>query len=251
MYAHCEYDAGYLVFDRGGTVLEVWRRATDARSSPLPAVKGMSQPDSHMHETADAAFSAADAADPLRGQFVPHALLAVPAGRLAYHLVGTMLVVSSESDAVAFLFDVASGELLEKLDLSSGDDEAWSEIHYVELDPTRRRVFLSTDNGVLVYANEMVHVEGSPDELHTKLVAHIFSESDSRRWMRYAIPDLRLGWVVSDSAPFQALVWKATAGRPPHGASPYIRETLHAGLRSQLTGLQMLPMSLQTAAISL
>ena len=235
------------MFDRDGMVLEVWRRA---RSSPLPAVKGMSQPDSHMHETADAAFSAPDAADPLRGQFVPHALLAVPARRLCYHLVGTMLVVS-ESDSVAFLFDVASGELLEKLDLSRGDNGTWSEIHYVELDPTRRRVFISTDNGVLVYANEMAHVEGSLDELRTKLVTHIFSKSDSRRWMRYAIPNLRPGSVVSDSAPFQALVWKATAGRPPHGASSYVRETLYADLCSQLTGSQTLPMSHQTAAISL
>ncbi|KAH7090861.1 major facilitator superfamily domain-containing protein [Auriculariales sp. MPI-PUGE-AT-0066] len=166
MYAHVEYSCGYLVFDRGGDALEVWRRATDVERKPLNPIAVLSQPDSFMFRAAAEASIRAEArtehslVPDLRGRFVPHALLRTPVAGYAYHLVGTHLVVASQAALCAFIYDVETGELLDDvaLDCHRGYAPDWDELRYIEVDPARRRVFVSTEHGVYVYANEDVEV---------------------------------------------------------------------------------------------
>ncbi|KZV78981.1 hypothetical protein EXIGLDRAFT_838951 [Exidia glandulosa HHB12029] len=183
-YAHCEYDAGYLVFDRQGNSLEVWRRASGM--SDLATVPAESRPDERMTLAAAEAYRA----DPssLRGIFEPHALLTVPALGWAYHTVGTNLVVASQLARRAFVFDIARGILLETLDLDSGADtgERWEHINYVDIDPPRRRVLVATDVGVYVYENRTTN-EGESSRTVTVLVARVPVLEDANSWTMYHI----------------------------------------------------------------
>lgn len=133
-YVHCEYDEGYIVFNRIGNYKEVWRRSTDVLDIPEDAWPSMpyNTPDPNMIKANRAAqqrhLVASRSRDPdhLRGHFVPWARLLVPEDGRAFKLTrGTLLVSSTEK---AFLFNVENAELQQTVEIHSA-----GRLRYVDL----------------------------------------------------------------------------------------------------------------------
>lgn len=118
--AYCEYDEGYLVFNRSDGYKEVWRRRRDVLGIPEDAwpSEPHNKPDENMLEAwliAETQYLKVNRTrdpDHLRGQFAPWARLLVPGGDddgLTFKLTrGTLLVFSANR---AFLYDIEKAEL--------------------------------------------------------------------------------------------------------------------------------------------
>ena len=108
--ARCEYDNGYLVFDRRSGEMEVWRLASDFSAEGEVATH--SPPD---HEQMDASARAATMYHQYapRGQFRPWALLAPPHFTCAYRLVYPTLICAKFNEVS--LHDVRTGSLVQTL----------------------------------------------------------------------------------------------------------------------------------------
>ncbi|KIM76894.1 hypothetical protein PILCRDRAFT_796720 [Piloderma croceum F 1598] len=104
--AKCEFDEGYLLFNRDNDYIEVWRRSCDFNNAILPAV---SEPD-EMQWDAFVKASERHRSDKPRGHFRPWTLLQVPsvtAATLCF-LYPTFLVVYKEH---AILWDIPTSQV--------------------------------------------------------------------------------------------------------------------------------------------
>ncbi|KAJ8494397.1 hypothetical protein ONZ45_g13249 [Pleurotus djamor] len=127
-YAHCEYGQGYIVFDRFDGHKEVWRRACDFDSSPLPeeSLPAPFQLEAYRKTLEDHPN--------IRGHFRPWLLLTPPAPTLAYRFIYPTLLVCGHDQA--FLYDIPSGQLIQTIkDIQQINEmgEELGDLRYVEL----------------------------------------------------------------------------------------------------------------------
>ncbi|KAI6017465.1 hypothetical protein EDC04DRAFT_2576716 [Pisolithus marmoratus] len=128
-YAHCEYDHGYIVFNRRDNDKEVWRRVVDAGNEDHCTA---SPPDSGMLSAWTAGIPRWHASTH-HGHFKPWALLRMPESTRAFRLSHLTLLVSGSENA--YLWDVSEGRLVETI----GDiqrryhDKTLGSIKYVEV----------------------------------------------------------------------------------------------------------------------
>jgi len=112
--AHCEYENGYLVFDRIDGQKEVWRLASD--DVAVGEVAAYSPPDEGQRRASTSAATMHRRYAP-RGHFRPWAVLSFPEPTHAYRLAYPTLLCANE--ARAFLHDVRTGALVQTLDVRS------------------------------------------------------------------------------------------------------------------------------------
>jgi hypothetical protein len=139
--AHCEYDSGYLVFDRADGRKEVWRLASDFDADEVAA---SAPPDEEQLEIS--AFSAARYSQYApRGHFRPWAKLSFPDLTRAYRLAYPTLVCASRKHA--YLHDVRTGSLVQKIDFNIRRIcyVDVNERHVFVCEPTVVHVFLRAD----------------------------------------------------------------------------------------------------------
>jgi hypothetical protein len=122
---HCEYDGGYIVFNRSDGYKEVWRRRIDVLDIPEEAwpSEPHNKPDDRMFEARMASqaryLDASRMRDPdhLRGQFTPWARLLVPEDPddgLSFRLTrGTLLAFNAGR---ALLYDIEKAELQQTIE---------------------------------------------------------------------------------------------------------------------------------------
>ncbi|KAH9941924.1 hypothetical protein B0H21DRAFT_543104 [Amylocystis lapponica] len=129
-YAHCEYDQGFLIFDRLDNQKEVWRLVLDCDDAQASL---KSQPD----QAQIAAWQRAEERHEhtSQGHFQPWALLQMPEQTTAFRFVyPTLAVVALDA---AYLWDVRSGELVHTVrdiqDPHGGNDSTLGIIRYVEV----------------------------------------------------------------------------------------------------------------------
>ncbi|KAI9458950.1 hypothetical protein BJY52DRAFT_407774 [Lactarius psammicola] len=140
-HAHCEYDNGYLVFDRENGTKEVWRLASDFSAEGEVATHAPPD-DTQMRASARAASVYRQYAP--RGQFRPWALLAFSEPTRAYRLAyPTLISVSYEH---AFLHDVRTGSLVQTIDIRLRT------LCYVDV--SERHAFVCEPNAVHVFSRE-------------------------------------------------------------------------------------------------
>ncbi|KAH9000891.1 hypothetical protein EDB86DRAFT_471386 [Lactarius hatsudake] len=142
-YAHCEYDNGYLVFDREDGSKEVWRLASDL--STEREVAADAPPDNRQMDASARAVMVYHQYAP-RGQFRPWALLTFPEATCAYRLAYPTLICASDDHA--FLHDVRTGSLVQTI----GIDIRLLELSYVDVN--ERHAFVSEQDGVHVFSRE-------------------------------------------------------------------------------------------------
>ncbi|KAH9985659.1 hypothetical protein BJV74DRAFT_554300 [Russula compacta] len=144
-YAHCEYENGYLVFDRIDGKMEVWCLASDFA---VGEVATHSPPDERQRFVS--AFSATKYhLYAPRGHFRPWAMLSFPAPTNAYRFAYPTLLCASETHA--FLHDVRSGRLVQTIEMDL-EDVCYVDVnerHAFVCEPTVLHVY-SRDNGAEV-----------------------------------------------------------------------------------------------------
>ena len=139
--AHCEYDNGYLVFDRISGKKEVWRLASDFSVEGEVAMRF--PPDGEqMDVSARAAVMHRQYAP--RGQFRPWALLAFPDLTRAYRLAYPTLICGNNKQA--FLHDVRTGSLVQTIDIRL------RALCYIDVN--ERHAFACDPNAVHVFSRE-------------------------------------------------------------------------------------------------
>ncbi|VDB95628.1 unnamed protein product [Peniophora sp. CBMAI 1063] len=139
-YAHVEYEAGYLIFDRFSGDKEVWRlRSTMPFDGSDYAIHV--PPDEVMLRVAD--FVTHTQGMRGRGEFAPWALLTMPELTLAYHYVHPTLAVAGSSRV--FLTEMPTGAQRELPIIQDN-------IHYIELND--RYVVVCAPTVVRIYARD-------------------------------------------------------------------------------------------------
>ncbi|TFK85124.1 hypothetical protein K466DRAFT_601435 [Polyporus arcularius HHB13444] len=125
-YAHCEYEKGYLIFDRNHTATEAWRLEVLYEPSTVPR---QCVPDEAQIEAWRKASHQYAHTGP-RGHFRPWCLMETPEFTRAYRFVYPNFLVASLRKA--YLWDVPTGRLTLEVDNVQGNS-AGGDINYVEL----------------------------------------------------------------------------------------------------------------------
>jgi hypothetical protein len=142
LYAHCEYDNGYLVFDNMSGGKEVWRLASDFAAEDEVAAHA---PPGGQQMEASASAAAVHYQYAPRGQFRFWALLAHPHHfTCAYRLAYPTLICASLRKA--FLHDVRTGSLVQTIDVTARS------ICYVDV--SERHAFVCEQDVVHVFSRE-------------------------------------------------------------------------------------------------
>ncbi|KAG2116175.1 hypothetical protein DEU56DRAFT_173770 [Suillus clintonianus] len=153
-YAHCEYDHGYIIFNRHDNNKEVWRYARDFRDSEMPEDF---KPDESMFKASQEA--AQRFASPTnRGHFRPWALLQMPEVTRAFRLSYPTLLSAGANNA--YLWDVPTSRLVETIGNIQAPNQGGTlgRLNYVEVNDQyaffcgsiQLRVF-ARGGGALVY----------------------------------------------------------------------------------------------------
>ncbi|KAG5637600.1 hypothetical protein H0H81_003991 [Sphagnurus paluster] len=157
-YAHCEYGAGFVIFDYIDGSKEVWRRVDDFRDEEPPVIRESlpTQRQWRVSATAERKYATASTK---RGHFRPWASLHPPqitrAFRFSYPILG-----AAAWDAV-YLWDVRTGVLvqtIETIQLGPADDEDdhnlvfLGDINYIEV--SEKYVFLCGIHSLRVFSRE-------------------------------------------------------------------------------------------------
>ncbi|KAI9444179.1 hypothetical protein H4582DRAFT_1067846 [Lactarius indigo] len=140
-FAHCEYDNGFLVFDRMSKEKEVWRLASDFSAGDEVATH--SPPDGEQMDASACAATVYHQYAP-RGQFRPWAVLALPNFTTMYRLVYPTLICANCRHA--FLYDMRTGSLEQTIDIYVRS------ICYVDVNETH--VFVCEPDAVHVFSRE-------------------------------------------------------------------------------------------------
>ncbi len=175
-YAHCEYDSGFLIFDRYGQGKEVWRLASEFDASPLPC-------DERQQAICDAVARSLQGSS--RGHFKPWGLLTTPELGRAFRFVYPTLIVAGYDKA--YLYDIPSGQLVQVVENIQAvkDGNRLGEINYVEISPlhalicgTEQLRFFERGSGALVYkiaptaeaiVSKRLAIDGNPGKATGKL----------------------------------------------------------------------------------
>ncbi|KAI0359683.1 hypothetical protein OH77DRAFT_1518061 [Trametes cingulata] len=144
-YAHCEYENGFLIFDRIGISKEVWRLETLYDAAEEPTRWRPDQDQLNAWQTASLQYSASAP----RGHFRPWALIETPEFGRAYRFVYPGLLVSGLRKA--YVWDVRTGELILELENVQGDTPV-GDINYVEL--SAKHVFVCSSSALRVFSRE-------------------------------------------------------------------------------------------------
>ncbi|OJA19664.1 hypothetical protein AZE42_02828, partial [Rhizopogon vesiculosus] len=116
-YVHCEYDRGYIVFNRHNNSKEVWRLARRFQHSDIP---DNSRPNGSMitasHEAARRYPSSTG-----RGHFRPWALIQMPEHTSNFRLSYPTLILASKNNA--YVWDVPTSRLVETISNIQGGDQ--------------------------------------------------------------------------------------------------------------------------------
>ena len=141
-YAHCEYENGYLVFDRFDGKKEVWRLASDFVDGE-PEVAPYAPPDEKQKRTYEffATVPPHQRYAP-HGHFRPWAKLSFPTFTRAYRLAYPTLLCAGMDRA--YLHDVRTGRLVQSIDIRPED------ICYVDVN--ERYVFVCEPEALHVFS---------------------------------------------------------------------------------------------------
>ncbi|KAH9047901.1 hypothetical protein EDB84DRAFT_1434624 [Lactarius hengduanensis] len=134
-FSHCEYDNGYLVFDRMSEEKEVWRLASDFSAEGEVATH--SPPDVEQMDASACAATVYHQYAP-RGQFRPWAVLALPSFTIMYRLAYPTLIFANSRHA--FLYDLRTGSLPHAVHVFSR--ESGNEVLEIPADATIRCTLL-------------------------------------------------------------------------------------------------------------
>ncbi|KAH7926823.1 hypothetical protein BV22DRAFT_1086128 [Leucogyrophana mollusca] len=107
--AHCEYDRGYIVFDRFDKCKEVWRRNRDFIASDVP--EGY-PPDEKMLRVSELAAER-HVSSTRRGHYRPWALLKMPEPTQAFRFVYPTLIAATADRA--YLWDIPTSRLVQTI----------------------------------------------------------------------------------------------------------------------------------------
>lgn len=143
-YAHCEYQNGFLIFDRLNSSKEVWRHYPEYDEG---AASRVSQKPDDAQLKAGLQSMSEIARDDKRGCFKPWALLRVPEIGRAYRFVFPTLLVVSWSKA--YLYNAVEGKLTQTIEIAPDDEEDVS-VHYVEVN--EEYVFVCFTKNLRIYA---------------------------------------------------------------------------------------------------
>ena len=183
--AHCEYDNGYLVFDRIDGRKEVWRLASDIIFGDEEAAYA-SPPDEEQRLVSMTAASTHHRYT-LHGHFRPWAMISSPEVTSAYRVVCPTLLCANNQHA--FLYDLRTGGLVQTIKVNRIPQEAG--LCHVDMD--ERHVVVCESHAVHVFArdrgNEVFRMGSdvfTPKMMATTVdsSAHTgaFVESGSLRW---------------------------------------------------------------------
>ena len=141
--AHCEYENGYLVFDRDHVdgAKEVWRLASEFTAEG--EVAAYAPPDNEQMDASARAAGLYHQYAP-RGQFRPWALLRCHELTRAYRLVYPTFICASYERA--FLHDVRTGSLVQTIDIRLQD------LRYVDVN--EHHAFVCDPDAVHVFSRE-------------------------------------------------------------------------------------------------
>ncbi|KAF8547134.1 hypothetical protein OG21DRAFT_1527362 [Imleria badia] len=106
-YAHCEYDRGYIVFNRHDNCKEVWRHTDDVDGDQHPET---SPPDKKMLDACTHAAAKYHSAESRRGRFKAWALLSMPENARAFRFSYPTLLAAATNNA--YLWDVPRSQLV-------------------------------------------------------------------------------------------------------------------------------------------
>ena len=140
--AHCEYDNGFLIFDRPWQAKEVWRLAKDVSPEDVTSAA----PD-HMQLRASDYARGRHQEHNERGHFRPWSLITLPEPTWAFRFVYPTLITAGLHHA--YLYNVCTRELVQVID---GITEQDMTIHYVDL--SSRHVFICHQDGVRIFSRE-------------------------------------------------------------------------------------------------
>jgi hypothetical protein len=150
--AHCEYENGYLIFDRIDDSIEVWRLASEFVIDNEGA--SHSPPDEGQRRASTFAAAMHHRFAP-RGHFRPWAKLSFPEPTLAFRFAYPTLLCANNKRA--FLHDVRTGALVQTIDLNV---EEWLEEDVEEIggicyvDVNERHAFVCGLRSLYVFARD-------------------------------------------------------------------------------------------------
>jgi hypothetical protein len=139
-YAHCEYDAGFLIFDRWDNSKEVWRRASDFDLEPPPDTN---PPDTFQRLSCEYARSHGSASG--KGHFKPWALLHMSSATSAYRFVYPTFFTAGSREA--YVIDIPSATTIQTI-----RDLTVNHVCYVEI--SARHVFICTEDVLRIFSRE-------------------------------------------------------------------------------------------------
>ncbi|KAG0706677.1 hypothetical protein DFH29DRAFT_137501 [Suillus ampliporus] len=128
-YAHCEYDRGYIIFNRHDNSKEVWRYSRDFQDSDIP--EDFKPDDSMINASQDSAQRFASPTN--RGHFRPWALLQMPEFTRAFRFSYPTLLSAGANNA--YLWNVPTSRLVETINniQAPNQDGTLGRLNYVEV----------------------------------------------------------------------------------------------------------------------
>jgi len=153
-YPHCEYDRGFIVFNRRDDGKEVWRLACDFQDSDIP--EDFKPDDSMVNASEEAARRFPSSTG--RGHFRPWALLQMPDFTRAFRFSYPTLLSAGLNNA--YLWDVPTSRLVETISniQAPNKDGPLGRLNYVDVNDkyvficglVQLRIF-AREGGALVY----------------------------------------------------------------------------------------------------
>ncbi|KAG9308958.1 hypothetical protein JVU11DRAFT_11260 [Chiua virens] len=148
-YAHCEYDRGYIVFNRLDNCKEVWRLTIHANGNQQPET---SLPDRQMLEVSVQSAEKFRSDETHRGHFKAWALLQMPENARAFRFSYPTLLAAAKNNA--YLWDIPRSQMISVIrDIQRPHHGVQlGSINYVEVNDLY--VFICGGTGLRIFARE-------------------------------------------------------------------------------------------------
>ncbi|KAJ7201353.1 hypothetical protein GGX14DRAFT_371259 [Mycena pura] len=193
-YAHCEYDAGYLIFDRLATgEKEVWRLADEVDAAHPPPTFASPPDDAQRLISLEAARAYPSST---RGHFRPWALLKPPSYTRAFRFVYPTLIAAAEC-FLCFLWDIPTGSLVQTIEdtersPAGGGPDLLADVNYVEISAQPDgHAFVCSSTGLRVFSRtsgrRVLEIESSKYSYADNTYAFAADGSDQRGWRRDSV----------------------------------------------------------------
>ncbi|KAK0213128.1 hypothetical protein DFS33DRAFT_1286692 [Desarmillaria ectypa] len=144
-HAHCEYDKGFLIFNRAGRRKEVWRLVEGQSQTVGPS---SSSPPDQTQKAASAKAAAEHQSSYPKGHFVPYSLIVTPTTTYAFRFAYPTLFAATETNF--FVYDIPGGKLLQNI--TASPPESLIHLHYVDI--SERHLFLCGWPNIVVFSRE-------------------------------------------------------------------------------------------------